>query len=245
MFIGWAILIQVVVFVVVIVVLRRLLHSHTYGAVNRLKKIEGESKRKEKELEKKTKEVEEEYQEKIKAAKEDIKKLNQEAQELRENSKQEALAKVRQEADGIIKAAHTSRERIRQEIIQGLEKTIIEFSCQLVKHVFTSDHLAVLGEKFIEEVILELEGADTAYIPFQVEEAEIIFNYPPTLQQKERIGQVLSRKVSPKIKLKEKKDEKIVAGIIIRLGTFTIDGSLRSRLEEEAQALKDVYHLRD
>lgn len=249
MLIGWAVFGQVVVFVIVIFVLKRILYSDTRSALNRLKQIDEENKQKEEELKKRKEQLEREYQHQLGQIEQEAVGLKEKASKEASRIKEEILEKALEQSKEIIKLAHTSKERMRQEIIRELEKEGIDFSCQLVKYVLSHKHLEQLQQGLIEEIIIQIEKIEPDSIftcgersrTTSLKEVEFVFNHPLSKEQKERLLEVLSKKVGQELILKEKKDETIVAGIIVRIGSLVIDGTLLAALREAGEALKHAH----
>jgi F-type H+-transporting ATPase subunit b len=239
MLIAWAIFIQAVVFVIVIIVLKRILYSDTRSALNRLKEMDEENRKREGELKKKEEELEKEHQEKLRQAEEEIKRLKQEAGKEAEKTKQEILDKAEEKSRQIIKAAYSSKETMQEEIAEELKKDAIEFCCALISQAFTAKQLSQLQQGLIEDVIRQIESLNPGDLCSCPEKGELIFNYPLTENEKTDIMKGLSKKASREISLKEEKDAGLIAGVIVRMGNLVIDGTILGALQEAAEGLKN------
>lgn len=233
---GWAIF-QVIIFVVVIGILKHILYSDTRSALGRLKLADEEIKQRKEELTKKERNLEEEYEKKVVQGREELKKLKREAIIEAERLREEILDKAQSESNEIIKAAHSSHERLRQEIFEELRKESLELSYQLIKELFSHKHLEELNQGLIEEVINQLENVKEADLSSSFEKVEIIYNFPLKASQKEKISEIISKKVSHPIELVEKKDDSLISGVMIKLGSLVMDGALSSCLREAQESL--------
>ena len=238
MLIAWAIFIQAVVFAIVIIILKRILYSDTRSALNRLKQMDEENRKREAELKKKEEELEKEHQLKLGQAEEEIKRLNQEAAKEAEKIKQDILDKAEEKSSQIIKAAYSSKETMHEEIVDELKKDAVGFCCELIRYAFTKKQLSHLQEGLIEDVIRQIEELNPSDLSSCPNTGEFIFNYPLAENEKTSIIRSLSKKAGREISLKEEKDAGIIAGVIVRIGNLVIDGTILSALREAAEALK-------
>ena len=68
--------------------------------------------------------------------------------------------------------------------------------------------------------------------------AEFTAGYPMDRQQKERLGRILADKFGVNVAIEEKIEKTLLAGIVFKLGSLEIDGSLRNRFREAAAEVK-------
>jgi len=232
------IVIQFGVFAVIVFVLKKLLLGDTMNAVNRLKLISQENEKREQELSKKIKEQEEEYRKKLAQAEDETKKIKEQAKKETEKMKQELLDEARRESDSILISARRSKERMQQEIYQELEGKAIDYAYQLTDSVFSEKIKESFNKQFVDELIEELKNLDESHINIEVNQAEFISSHTLEEAQKKKAKDVLFKKLGREIKIKEKLDKKLLAGLVIKLDSLIIDGSLLNRLKEGVGELK-------
>lgn len=231
------IIVQVVTFIALVFVLRRLLFTEASSQVRRLKALNAENEKKQEELRKKIAEQEAEYKNKIKKAESDAMQVKEDA--IREIEKQRAQAqeKAKEEAEKIISQARNGKEKIREEISAELEQKAVSFACDLVKETFEKKILENVHNELIDGIMQGLENVDANKISDNVNTAVITTPFPLTAQGKKRMQTILSKKAHRTIELQEKEDTGLIAGVVIKIGDLIIDASLANRLDEARQRL--------
>lgn len=232
------IIIQVVTFIALVFVLRKLLFTEASLEVKRLQRLSEENEKRAEELRKKAEEAKREYEEKIKKAEEDTKRMEEEAQKEIERLHSQAVERAKAEAEKIISQARNSKEKMREEVKNELEEKAVYFACDLVKGAFDEKIYKNAHDELVDSIIHGLEHIDENKISDKVKVAEIVSPFPVNTQEKERIKKIISKKASRQIDLKEKLDKDLIAGAIVKIGDLIIDGSLSNRLEETRARLR-------
>ena len=231
------IIVQVVTFIALVFVLRRLLFTEASSQVKRLKALNAENEKKQEELRKKIAEQEAEYNDKIKKAEEDARRVKEDAMREIEKQRAQAQEKAKEEAEKIISQARNGKEKMREEINAELEEKAVSFACTLVKEVFDEKIYKNAHDELVDGIIRGLESIDAKKISHKVNTAEITSPFSLGAQEKDKIKKVLSKKADRTIDLKEKEDKDLIAGVVIKIGDLVIDGSLANRLDEAKQRL--------
>ena len=235
------IVIQVVTFIALVFVLRRLLFTEANMEIKRLQKLSGENEKKAEELRKKAERAKAEYEEQLKKAEEDVRQVREKAQKEIEKQQAQVMEGAKIEAEKIIAHARDSKDKIREEIKAELEEKSIDFACDLVKNAFDEKIYKNAHDELLDGIIQEFERIDKNKISDKVKVAEIISPFPVNKGVKEKIKKLISRKASRQIDLNEKIDKDVVAGAIIKIGDLIIDGSLANRMEEARVRLKGKH----
>jgi F0F1-type ATP synthase delta subunit len=63
-------------------------------------------------------------------------------------------------------------------------------------------------------------------------------SHPLSAGQKERLEKLLAEKFNATIEVNEKVQKDLIAGLVFKLGSLEIDGSLSNRLQEAAAEIK-------
>ncbi len=238
MFIIQLIIIQVMTFLALVFILRKIMYSASLNETKRLQKLNQENAKKAEELTKKMEETERQYREKMASAEDEARRLKTRAREEAEGLREKLLNKARQESERIVNQALNSKEKLREEIEAEMQKKNVEQSLKLAQDLLSSKHQRLVHEGLVGEVLEEIEKIERGKLKVRTEKGQLTTPYEVDKRKKEKIVTVLSRKIGKKISLQEKIDKGIIAGIVIKLGSLVIDGSLAGKLREVAEAMK-------
>lgn len=229
---------QLVVFVVIVVVLRKLLLSDTMNAVQRLKSAEADLAKKEDVMRQKMDAHEQEFLKKQAVAQEeaDRKRVTDEQDLGRLRDRVKAEAKV--EADKILGDAQLAKEKIREQLVRETSGKAVEYAGELFKMVISKNVGEKLNMVFVDELIGALSEVDETSIHVEANESEFIASHKLDAAQKGRLEALLAQKFGASIKINERIDESLLAGLIIKLGSLEIDGSLLNRYKEGVNEIK-------
>lgn len=232
------IVVQLVIFTIVIIVLKKLLLNDTMNAISRLRKIEKENKRREEELGIKMLEAEEMYKVKVAQAQEEALRVKEDSKKEMDSLKKEMLEKARLESDRIINAAKNITQELCQKLEEESEMKTIDCGLTLIKTVFTGRLRSAINEELAKELISQLGQLDKANIKQDLSQITIISAEAISGNLKEEIKKIISGKVAKELACEEKIDQSLIAGILIKLDGLIIDGSLSNYLREASGELK-------
>jgi F0F1-type ATP synthase delta subunit len=229
---------HVFVLVAVIVVIKRLLLGDSMNAVNRLKQVEVEVRRKEETIRREIEEHEKEFAKKKVEAEEELQR-QREAQEKELGRMRDQIATdARKEGERIIEQAKKNEEKMRKQLAQEMEEKAVEYSGQMFQLVFSERMSAEINKHFVGELLDALEEVDAASITVDSSQADFVCSHPLDPEQKGRLEKLLKEKFGADIKVQEKVREDLMAGIIFKLGSLEIDGSLANRCREAVAEVK-------
>ena len=231
-------IIQVVVFVVIVVVLKRILLSDTMNAVERLRQVEAEVRRKEESIRQEIEQHEKDFQQKSAEAREKMEREREASERELGKLKESMLNDAKRESERIIGEAQINKEKTRREIFEEMANTAVDFSRQIFDLVFSDKIGSAINRQFVDELIEALEGIDESTVTVEGGEREFVASHPLDADQKKRLEEVLSRKFGTEIRVSEKVDPKLLAGLVLRMGGLEIDGSLINRFQEAAVEVK-------
>ncbi len=237
------ILVQVITFVVLIIFLRFLFYRHLKFALERLKKLYQENLKKEMAL---NKELEITKQERIKIIEEanlQASRIKEEAKKKVEELRQITISKAKEEAKQILELAEKEAQRIKKEARKEIEEKSIEISCELIKTLFNTQEKKDLHNKFIEEILKELEKLGSEFLKIgDVRKVKITTALPLLPEYETNLKNILREKLGNEVEIEAKVDQEIIAGLIIDLEKFILDGSLKNRLKRGIDYLKgEIY----
>ena len=231
------IIIQVLGFLAMVFVLMRLLYSESRKEIKRLRELKEENFQKQKELQQKIEAAENVYREKVARAEDDIGKLRTKAQEEFSLLRKEILDKAKAEADHIVKAASNAKEKMREEIMLDLRKKTPVLVSQLFKEMLSDKAREIVHNELVKDVSEKIKKMDKSEFKTKAERGEFLSAFRLAKNEKDGIASLICEKVERRITFEEKEDPKLVAGVVIKIGTLMIDGSLDNRLKAACEAL--------
>lgn len=229
---------QVILLFVIIVILRKMIFSDTNSAINRLSRLDNANREREKLLMQKLAQAQKYIQEQQQKIQDDQQKVKAEARRAAGQLHEDIIAKAKQEGDEIIKKAHASRERIRTEAATEAESKMLQFCGEMIQRVLSGVIQSDLNERLVAEFIEELEKADFGKLNRDVNEVEIVSVRAINEKQMETIRKTLEAKLARPIRVYGKTNPELIGGVLMRLGSMVVDGSLAERFRESALKMK-------
>ncbi len=239
MLIWQLVLIQVTTFVLIVVFLRWLLYSHVSHALRRLKQLNQENLEKENVLKEELERAKRDAAREIKEGQQKAEEIKRLAREAAEKDREEIVGRARKEAKRLISEAIRDCQRKGTELTLEMQEKSVYLATDIVKSIFTEKGRGNLHSQLIDELIVEIEALEKGKVKATGKEAEIICAYPLGKAQEKKLIDILSAKLNRGITLKKNIDEEIIAGLIIRLGGFVIDGSIRNKLKKILPVMKE------
>jgi len=223
---------------VIIVVIKKMLLSDTMQAVDRIKQVEGEVRKKEQAIRREIEEHEKEFERQKAESEANLQKKREESEKELVKMKDQVTADAQKEAENIIQQAKKSEEKIKQDIMQKMEEKAVDYGSEIFKLVFTERMNGALNKQFIDELIEALGEMDASNVTIDGSEMEFTTSHPMDPEQKGRLEKLLEEKFKVNVKIEEKIREELMGGIILKLGSLEIDGSLLNRYQEAAAEVK-------
>lgn len=234
-------LIQLVIFVLLVIGLRKLLYSKASAEINRAKLMVDESNKRVETIRGQIEEAKTEYKQTIAKGKEDARKLIAEAQKEAEELRAKSIQETRRETEKMIKSAQAQKESMERDILSTAARKSIHFSKAILNQALTTDCLAAIHKAMIAEISNQIAAIDLGPMHEAITEAEVATVFPLEKGIKEMLQQKLSGKLKTDLQLAEKIDASLVAGISIKLGSFILDGSLANRLRIATDQLEKEH----
>ena len=233
------IIILIIFFVVLIFVLRRLLEKNVSTATRHLESMAEDYIRKEEEIRRKLNDAELEARKIVDRAQSEAEETKtqiiREAQAYKDKILQEAQA----QSEEIIQKAENSRKLLIAEMEEKINQEAIKKSVELIEKALPSKICEDLHDHWLEELINSgFEGLGNLNLSEEVEEVEVISAFPLKERQRQGLLNIIEGRIGRKFSLKEEINPQVIAGVIIRIGSLVLDGSLKNRFLEAA---KNVY----
>jgi len=229
---------HVVVLAVIIVIIRKMLWSDTVKAVERIRQVEAEVRKKEEAIRKEISEHEKDFGRKKAEAEAALQEQREKSEKEVTGMRDHIVGEARKEADKIIEQAKANEEKFRKQLAQDMEEKTVEYSGQVFDLVFSEKVTPDIDKAFINELLDALNEIDAGSITVETDQAEFITAREMDAEQRARLEGILNEKFNANIKIKEKVDPALMAGISFKLGSLEIDGSLRNRFLEGVAEVK-------
>ena len=229
------VMIQIVTFVAIILVLRKLLYAETARETGRLRALTEENSQKERDLAAKIKTAEAAYAEKVAKAEEDIKGKRADANKEIEELTRSASAKAKEEADRIVRVAVNARDKMRDEAANEMRDKIPSLASHIFRDFLSAKVRQATHSELLKEVISEVKKTDKTAFRIKAKKGELISAFPLAGSEKSALLSAVLKKLGRKVPMETKEDKNLVAGVVIKLDTLIIDGSLENRLRQLEQ----------
>ncbi|MFQ5680899.1 MAG: F0F1 ATP synthase subunit delta, partial [Candidatus Omnitrophota bacterium] len=232
-------IIQVGFFAVLILALRIMFHRNLNSALERLKQLQKEAMVKEAHLKE---ELERAKQERLG----EVAKGKQKARELVEEAKKDALdarsaieEQAKENKQRIVAQGKQELEKMREDLLSTVKDKAMDISQEVIGDIFSPKGNQALQQALVREIIDELKGLDKQKFSAKDNNIEISCSYPLAPQEKSSLKDILSEKLGLDVVITGRTDPGLIAGIVIRIGEFVIDGSLRNKLSKAIEYIKD------
>lgn len=228
---------HIFVLAILIVVIKRLLLNDTMRAVKRIQAVEAEVRKKEEAIRAEIETHERAFQKQKMEAEEELQKHKTQSEKELTRMRDQMLSDAKQEADRMIEQARKHEAKLRQQIENEMEQKAVGYGSEIFKLVFGERVDAELNRQFNEELLDALGEVEGGNITVDTNEGEVTTSQAMDAEQKRRLEELLSGKFSCSVQLTERIDPELMSGLILKLGSLEIDGSLRNRFEEATQEI--------
>ena len=230
--------VHVVVLVVILFLVKKMLLGDTMRAVAKVRQVETEVRKKEEAIRNEIQEHEKEFAKKRADAQEELQVERDASEKEVAKMRDVTLSEARSEGEKIIEQAKKDETKLRDQIAREMEEKAVDYGGQVFKLVFSEQINADLNKSFIAELLDALEEVDAGSITVDSDEAEFASSHPIDSEQKKRLEKLLADKFGADVKVEEKVKPELLAGLVFKLGSLEIDGSLLNRYQEAAAEVK-------
>lgn len=227
-------LLQVAIFAGLIFVLKKIFSRNIASATKHIDEMSQDYFRKEEEATKRLEEAKLKADEMVQRAQQEVEKSTGKTLADAVAERDRILAEARAKAEDVIRQADRSREQLLGELDERIARGSIDRACALMDEALPEEfkrgvHAQWVGE-LIEGAFGQLKGVR---VPDAHTEAVVVSAFPLDAAQRAALAKKLHDVLGPAVGMKEKVDPKIVAGIVISVGSLVLDGSLKNRIEEQ------------
>jgi F0F1-type ATP synthase membrane subunit b/b' len=187
------VVVHLVVLAGIIAVVKKLLLNDTMNAVDTIKQVEADVRKKEEGIRKEIEEHEKEFEKsKVEAETElDAKRKKSEAEvaAMRDHT----LADAKEQGEKILAQAKKNEETYKQQLALEMEAKTVDYAGQVFKLVFSEKTTAELNKEFISELLDALDEVEAGSITVEAENAEFISSHPIADEQKARLEKIIEQ----------------------------------------------------
>ena len=177
-------------------------------------------------------------QELLAKARDEAEKLKVQIVKETEKEREETLRQARSQSEDIIKQADKSRQLLISEINERISKAAIEKACELIQKTLPNRFKEDVHSHWVEELIeSDFNRLERLQIPEGIKEITLTSAFNLSDKQRATLSKKLKTIMGRDIVLKEEVDPKVVAGLVIHIGSLVMDGSLRNRILEKAKSI--------
>lgn len=225
------IVIQGLTFLALIFLLKKVLYSHFSKAMRRLQLLSQDNERKRVELQAKLEKNEKEFQAKLKESEDRAAKIREEAESQADEIRNHALAEAKAETDKLLEAARTKQEELRKELEAEITDKAAHVAADALRYVFSSQMDQGIHHYLVRDLLAELEKMEGKRIN-GTGEAHLVVPYALEEGEKEKLLEILRNKTKRKMELRVEIDRSVIAGMVLKLDTLILDGTLRAKIKE-------------
>lgn len=236
------IVMHVVVLVVLVGIIRIIIVGHAKRATTRVRQVEDEVRKKEEDIKREIEEHERDFSEKKAESERQLQAHRDDAKREAARLKEQSISEAKKESQKIIEQAHKNEQKIRDQIARQMEEKTVEYGGRVFKLVFSDLMTEDLNKQFINELIDALDEIENGSITVESSEADVITSHALDPDQKRRLEGILRDKFHEKATINEATDETLLGGLILKMGSLEIDGSLRNRYQEAVNEVKKEAH---
>lgn len=231
------IIVFVVLFVGLILVLKYVMGKSMTDATEHLQSMSADYSRRQEELKRQLNEVERNYQERMARARTEAEQLVSEARQEVETYRTKRLEDARIESERVMQQALESRDGLRKELEQEIEVRSIKKACEIIDQSLPEDVRRSIQNHWFDEIVNngskqldKLKAEDV-----EVSKVEIVSALALDANQKQKIESQLKIRFGEKIEIIEELDDRLVAGLTIKVGSIVLDASLASKIRQNIQ----------
>lgn len=233
------IILQVLIFGALIFILRRILTQNVVSATKHLEELNQDYTKKEVEATRQLEEAGRQAQEIIAKAKEEAENLRMKIIKESNHEGDEIVKEARAKSDDIMKQADKARQLLLSEVDDRVANEAINRACELVQYSLPEKLKRDAHLQWVEELIESgFTQLERLRIPQDTQEVKIVSAFKLNEIQHKAIARKLKDALGREATLKEEVDPKIVAGIVISIGSLVLDGSLKNKIQEQAKNAK-------
>lgn len=225
-------------FFLFVFIFRKVINKNISSAVQHLDEINKEYLKKEEEAEEKLKEAERVYQETVSKAKEEALSLRDDILKQTQKEKEEIIREAKNQAKEIVSQAEKTRHLLISELEERIDKEATKKASLLLSEVLSLGVREIIHQNLLKEFKEGLSQRIAGLqVPSDLKEAKIVSSFELGKEEEDFLVGMIREKCGSEIKIITEIDPKLLAGVMIVLGSLIIDGTLKFQIEERIKEI--------
>lgn len=225
-------IVQVVTFLAIVIVLRKFLYAESVKETQRLNKLKEETSTKQRELQEKIEQAQAAYDEKMAEAEKNVRMMNSRTESESKELRKKVLEKAKQDADNIMKAAFNAKEKMREEIAVEMIQGAPRLAVSVFAEVLSPAVKEAVHRELVGQVHDKIKGLDRATFKTHIEKGEVHAAFPLGQDDRQSLEASINTLLGYDVPLTYQQAEAITGGLVLKLGSILIDGSLENRMRQ-------------
>ena len=230
------ILLLLIIFTVLILVFRKVMTQNVISATQHIEELNEDYMAKEKEASRQLEEAKLKSEEMLEQARQEAEKIKAEMIQNAGNESDKLIKQARSQSEEIMQQADKSRQLLLAEIQDRIAKEAAKKACELIQESLPDEFRKEAHTHWVEELI---EGGfsslERLHLPEGLNEVKVVSAFQLTEEQRKALSKKLKAALGKEFPVKEEIDQKVVAGIVIHIGSLVLDGSLKNKIQEKAR----------
>ena len=219
--------------------LRVLFYRQLRASLARLKALHEENLAQEEELKQNTELLRKQKEEELAKAKQEAERIINDARERALKLASDVETQAKEQADKALNRAAQQAEQSERDFALRSQEEAIQISLKIFKIVFGQKDMAFLQHQLVAVFIDELEKLPDEKFTIREGPLKVSCALALSPEEKNKLTLILSQKLKNRqVDITETITPDIISGIIIQVGSFVIDGSLRNKLSKAIAYIK-------
>lgn len=227
------VLLMALLFIGLIFFFRKILNRNVISATTHLERLSAEYAKKEEQIKKQLEETQRQCQEITANAQKDAQQKREDIIKQSHEERERILNEAQQKGEELVEQADRTRQALIAEINQKIEEKALSQAAELLQEALPEHIREEVHHRWLEDLISSsFEQLDRLHIPEGALEAKVISAFALTSEQRAALKEKIKEKLGREIGLTEEIDPRVIAGLIVNIGSLVLDGSLRFKIQE-------------
>lgn len=227
-----------VIIVALIFAFRMVFRRDLDSAMFRMKKFQEDAMLKESHLRDELERAKLERASQVEKGKKDARKIVEQAKKEAEAIRAEMKEQSLQEKEDILDAGEEALNKLKKNFTREVNDAAVKFAGEMIKETLTAKGKEHLQRALIGEFLEDLGKIEKDRFTVQSNRGVVSSSFSLTEEERGRLKQILLDKIGRKIEFEEQVDAALIAGLVIKIGEFVIDGSLRNKMQKAVVLLR-------
>ncbi len=230
------IIFQILFFIGLIFMLRKILTQNVASATQHLEDLNRDYVKKEEEAVKVLEEAKRKAQDILGNAQEEADGYKAKTVKEAEVSRDDILKQARHQSEEMIQQADNSRQQLLLELDKRIAKEALVKAAEMINKALPQQFKEMVHKHWVDELIEDNLGhVERLHIPDELSDVKITSAFVLNDDQRKKISKKLKDLFKRDFNLREEIDSNIVAGLVVSVGSFVLDGSLRNKIQENVK----------